>query len=794
MLINREWKHSFESNPSNSVTSLVSLWDLMFDENENSWYEYYSTEGGGGRADLGCHLEHDLICFNSELYSINPSASGTHNVLNPVPATEPKESTKFQINENNLFYTFGIDIALPHYSAASRPKRISYGTGNSSVYLYINDKNAVIPYKDTRSFSINSISMEQTFGRNTKIDSNSIIEPSYFDNFMPIKVGPFDDTSESQQNDKFEIYLKGPNPTFLTDNSIDEKFSAYNNICINPNSSFAKYLVLRTLFNNNDDIYKIFGVHLPARLNASQLNTCNINYSELKEVLKNSFVWIRAPFFADYIKPSSYNQNLNKDSRVVHKDLILSKNGDFNEYNESVEVTSVDVEHDTKNIDNNTEWIDSLPYISQTAPIIDLLKPGNNISQESDDWFENEDIGGIPIPTTMFKVFQNIDSSSESQIQMFCPFIYWNTEYAEKIGSQNLWNTFTSGGINSPVFTKKYGNLYTDGRVFSPTIDELWMAFKYLVCGRADDSSNPIDKFGRAKGTEAGSLNYKNTESTLIPYSNSRIWKFSKNSKVTVGDPIKFNMGKYTFNDDGSATMSSTEVDKFINHNNVIDFEIYDTIQLLNNTLLYGAAGTGSYETTDVAERKENFYFSIPYEAASTSNIYRKDNIDFYSGIINQSTSDSNKFKSIFGPRTNPYSLRELEAISKGNRLNIESLAIWLKKNGVVNGKVAKRIANTGAANNYDNSAASGLYQLHKDYEGSHSKNTQYVQNGDSGYLQFDDNSKFATHYTSRASFGRTRISDTQNKVDSSQVFLAADGTWRYLFEKPRAQIVETSR
>ena len=77
MLINREWKHSFESYPSNSVTSLVSIWDLMFDENGNSWFEGHNGEdnvdtitGEPLLPDVGCHLEHDLICFNKKLYQL----------------------------------------------------------------------------------------------------------------------------------------------------------------------------------------------------------------------------------------------------------------------------------------------------------------------------------------------------------------------------------------------------------------------------------------------------------------------------------------------------------------------------------------------------------------------------------------------------------------------------------------------------------------------------------------------------------------------------------------------------
>ena len=131
--------------------------------------------------------------------------------------------------------------------------------------------------------------------------------------------------------------------------------------------------------------------------------------AEIKDLLQNTFVWVRAPFFADYVKPNSYNQNLNKGSKVVHKDLILSENGDFNEFNESIfaQYTIEDDENSETILDKNTNWIDTLPYISKTAPVLDFIKPKDfDISKYigSDNWFKDYDITGIPIPTTMFKL------------------------------------------------------------------------------------------------------------------------------------------------------------------------------------------------------------------------------------------------------------------------------------------------------------------------------------------------------------------------------------------------------
>ena len=65
---------------------------------------------------------------------------------------------------------------------------------------------------------------------------------------------------------------------------------------------------------------------------------------------------------------------------------------------------------------------------------------------------------------------ENDNFSTDNLKNMFCPFIYWNTEYAETVGSADAFKSFTNGV--SPVFLRKFGNLYADGRIFSPTIDE----------------------------------------------------------------------------------------------------------------------------------------------------------------------------------------------------------------------------------------------------------------------------------------------------------------------------------
>ena len=114
MLINREWKHSFESYPSNSITSLVSVWDLMFDENGNSWFESYSKNSideNGEELDsnMGCNLEHDIICYNKNLYKSEVTNAAEYNIQDskiPENGIEVKFDSEFEKNTTKKIKRF----------------------------------------------------------------------------------------------------------------------------------------------------------------------------------------------------------------------------------------------------------------------------------------------------------------------------------------------------------------------------------------------------------------------------------------------------------------------------------------------------------------------------------------------------------------------------------------------------------------------------------------------------------------------------------------------------------------
>ena len=187
-------------------------------------------------SNMGCNLEHDIICYNKNLYKSEVTNSAEYNIQDskiPENGIEVKFDSEFEKNTNKyLFGTFGIDISIPFYAAASRPEKLEipntsdFGTfKNKQFYKY--DKNGVIPYGDLRTFTINSISSNNSWGNKPSITANDgFVEPIYFTTFFPPKVGPYDEEkSVTELRDiGYDIWLKGKNTQFASDNNLDEKF------------------------------------------------------------------------------------------------------------------------------------------------------------------------------------------------------------------------------------------------------------------------------------------------------------------------------------------------------------------------------------------------------------------------------------------------------------------------------------------------------------------------------------------------------------------------------------------
>ena len=132
---------------------------------------------------------------------------------------------------------------------------------------------------------------------------------------------------------------------------------------------------------------------------------------------------------------------------------------------------------------------------------------------------------------------------------------------------------------------------------------------------------------------------------------------------------------------------------------------------------------------------------------------------------------------SIYGPRENPYSLRELEAMLVNTKYNINALMSFLVKNYTVNGSLS-----------YDKG---GLFQFHKDYNSNIGQpNTLYkgpVVNA--GPADIEDRGNLNANQSSR--YGQ-EAANSSNDCTAKDVYLAADGTWRYVHQETRLRIFDT--
>jgi len=173
--------------------------------------------------------------------------------------------------------------------------------------------------------------------------------------------------------------------------------------------------------------------------------------STLLDVAKNPHlldveVWVRCSYFADYIIPDSFGQNLTESSPVAHENLILGQ-GDFARFTRD----------DTA--------IDS-PYIPITIPRNDILQ----ISQVAN-------AAAFPIPPVK-GTYASATTTSNT------PAGWANYDLLVQSGTV----TVPAGLIAVP----QAGNAYVSGRIFSPTIDELWIYIKKLVDGQGTNGATSI--------------------------------------------------------------------------------------------------------------------------------------------------------------------------------------------------------------------------------------------------------------------------------------------------------------
>lgn len=846
----RPWKHALTTTPVDTENSLVSLYDLFYDKNGNLWIE--STD-----SQAGCALEHDIICLNSGMLKSDSSI----------------DSSQTATMESSTWWTYGIDVSLPVFDARAKRKEILCAAeikipgvkifdGNKYV---IYDKDSALEPRDTTIFSSRGVM------------STGLVNILSWESYLPPSIAEFipggDNTSD--------ILLSAPDKAFKSTLVTRDGFHAYNRIIINPYSWFGVCLVakatgmsLQNLFSNDDLFtptttiafgdYKNFwvegskpGTYVATAVNLganaseeSSFGNLNEDGTRWKTLLKNTYVWVRAPFFADYVKPDDFEQSLNPESKVVHNELMLSGAGDFKKYDmfstsstevfktgilETSSLPGIGAKEDSPNdlpLLGMSEL--SMPYVPKTSPTVDIytsklldkdpylkgLKSKNrdesNYSSKIfvsggqakiEDFLENEVSGndmvvrGLPISAINRKNSRTESTPMESLIppNWFDPENRLSDDYYNQMGK-------------FPTVVPKDGNLYVDGRIIGPTIDEIWIMLKKLTGGRLSDINSSKRAFTLDMGIPVGTgdVYSNNTDTTMTEVPDSEFnftittiegEKELKESKY--GDPIDF---QYT--PEGGSTNPSLfdqklNITKFINQNNTITYPVYNSLKLLSNKIVtHTDEGSHIIEGVDgdITTNRNITNFT------AWKDINRDTELDD-NGEVNIVAENVPIESGFWGPRSAPYSLRELEAMIMGNKYNIITQARFVKENFAVTGGLGK----VSGKNEKDmsNFTSGSLYQLHKNYNFDVANpNTYYNSSGtDTGFKEgnlpvgakavIDDEDwrtpeqKSSGHIRYVENYGSSNsLSTDPEQYSSHDVYLSAFGDWRYVSDHNRLPIL----
>ena len=396
-----------------------------------------------------------------------------------------------------------------------------------------------------------------------------------------------------------------------------------------PGSSLQPYtrICLRA-DTSNSEIISILQFFTRYGINNDENPISGTQVADLLDVTKNTHlldieIWVRCSFFTDYVTPSSFEQNLAAGSQVAHENLILGR-GDFSRFTREISPNEI------------------IPYIPMTPPRNDVS--GITLVANA---------GPFPVPP----VTGTYDSPTTVSNT---PFGWVNPE---------LQSGAITGGL---VAVPLKGNAYVSGRIFSPTIDELWIYIKKLVDGQ---------------GT--GAVSSTLTEPTIsLPGGH-------------IGDPISADGTSYV------AAPSS------------ISYSVDTTIQSIVNAILPSS----------------------------------------YANYVPTSNPT---------PRTNPYSLRELESIVDNLQYNSRTAVGFFAANAVSTGNI--------------NTSIGTVYQLHSSYSPASPTVWQWsvanTYNAAESAVNYGAALPQATNYDRTANF------------IAGDSYLSADGKWHYLFDHVRIPVL----
>jgi hypothetical protein len=721
----KPWKVKLNTDPQEPIASLVCLWDLLFTTKNNLTVFRYnkvddeiSVSGVKLSHDI---IAHNLLCYNN--YGIpDTSISSTY----------------------DLWARYGIDIGEVYYDNRSKTKDFVTTSEVGNSYLsnatFVNfqqlfkhngtqfsftryDKDAALYPKTVKDIWQSAkpwmLRDSIAFYDNTpdtegwpKKYYNAIAQNAWGD-YNPPTVGTYTSGKQTTRNIDSLIILCEEDVVFTASIATEQTKVAYNGIALNPYYSQTNPYIIDMIFmllqtykdgnsNNVESIRnKLLAQELGYTIN-DWLEFLQLPFVQI--MLKSTYVWVKSSFFADYVTPDNFNQDLRADSDVQHKNIIVG-GGDFNRYddvnygyataesNPALLLEQHEKTGEELNLNSGRSEY-SRPYTPKTVPSIDKITPkilktlqpneelfieveppyrlnsftSQIIDKEQSDKIkeildvlinegDNEDslIGSIKIePWARYD-----DTARDKKRESLYPPGYFDPEsrfenadyiFYKDPKSNNL-TPVVAGGGQVPIIVPSEGNATFSGRIFSPTVDELWEYIKRLVDGRKPDRNKsdyientaPPGKFNKEiaentftskdEPTLLGQFALYNDKDTRVPIERNFSFIYLQGTdsvSITTGDNPLY----YTLSEDEWADNENYEYSIYEKDQNGVEIED-ENGNLTLNTDAYETI-KNAYELKYIFKNSDNK--SLPWHAELNKYEYNKITkkylVDYYgSGI-----------------------------------------------------------------------------------------------------------------------------------------------------------------
>ena len=748
----KPWKVWMSSSPTAPTATLLSLYDLLCNDSGLYAVQYNSSDASSA---VGANLGHNIIIFKSDLYSTSGGL-----------ITSDKALSTWEL--------YGIDLCCPTYDKKCKP--YVFKPAESALTVGAKTLDALYPQgfylfdKEAALWSPNTASFYKGGGASSfRNDPGTANDWTAYSNYFHVG------TSETSASYSADIMLSAPDTVFQSSMIFESGKDAFTEISLNITSNIKRF-IQTVLLNAAVDTATANQKVLESDLNISNLSEILQNEDWIY-VFKHLYVWVKAAFAADYINPADFNQDLNQEADVIHQNIYARINSsDFNRYDEEDSTTSEHKAEKTRG------------YIPRNAPLKDYVSEDyytkeSTVEETMEKLIAAADIpestigGTVSEPVKAGTTMEGILSTNNTQVS---PPQFFDPESRNSASSYN----------RVPAILPKHGNVYADSRIIGPSMDEIWYIVKKIISGRTSDTLDSTVDFAKSASTVSIDGKYSNinpVDTSLKEVNNPFIFKYKDSEGKTSlrkGDPVDFDI---TY-DESTGAATSIAITEFFSQPDTTFYAIY------------------SDNTTD--ENRINKWANDLYTSLEDTAI---EGID---------TGTNKSISEAWNPRENPLSLRELEARTLGNKFEIIKNFRFITTNFTVVG---------GLGYHYEDEegntlAAGSLYQMHKDYNfNPENPNTFFRMNGQQNSL-YDKDGKINSDSGSDATFSDLQnvsedevlmynseskkksklpllvenygksvyLSEDFGEYSGADIYMAADGTWRYKAEHMRAPILRS--